>query len=117
MKAKHITEAVLKQAYAADYHELTRLWHEYGMQGCVPSPDLHNMTFNEYLKYRNMYDGSETREWRNNYETRMRDYRNISKLIDTIITHPEYNQYGWEIPKKTVPLHIVPVEVQLTQIT
>lgn len=102
MKNKHITDEVLQLAYNASYTDLMQIWDGYGLSGNYPTRELHEWSFTEYLKFRDKLDGAQTKEWRNNYDQRMRDYKNLSKMIDTIVTHPEHKP---ENEAKELQLH------------
>lgn len=119
MRVAYITDEILNEAYERnDLSWMLMMWERKGLAGTYPSPEMHTFAFSQMLKAMDsiphQYYGNKA-----NRHTFVRNWQNICKFLDTIITHPEYRLNVVAPHRKIIEelsLKHVPVEVQLEEV-
>lgn len=118
MRVAYITDEILNEAYQRnDLNWMLMMWERKGIAGTYPTPEMHTFAFNQYLRALDSNQSDKVSKW--NRDSPIRNWRNIAKFIDTIITHPEYRLNVISPYKKIIEeltLKHAPVDVQLMEV-
>ena len=94
-RVAYITQSALSKAYATnDLRWMIHHWREKGIDGCYPTLELYDFAVNQVFIAHEQVNNSIGQYQLERAMQNHRNWKNIAKFIDTVITHPDYRTHN-----------------------
>lgn len=94
-RVAYITQSALSKAYATnDLRWMIHHWREKGIDGCYPTLELYDFAVNQVFIAHDAVNNSIGEHELTRALQLHRNWKNIAKFIDTVITHRDYRTHN-----------------------